>query len=220
MLGDRIRMERHYLDSGVFIRSLATRGGAGGLSPATKDVLKLMRAFGFDYLLVETVGVGQTELDVMLAVDTVVVVLVPEAGDSIQTMKAGLMEIGDLFVVNKADRPGSDDLKSSLQVMLGLGAKRGPWEPLVIATQADKDVGSDELVRAIGRHAEQLHQTGELQIRRSMREERELLDLLYVHLVDRWKALKDRSEFADLAAQVIRRRIGADRFLKAIADSP
>lgn len=219
MLGDRIRMERHYLDSEVFIRSLATRGGVGGLSPATKDVLKLMRVFGFDYLLVETVGVGQTELDVMMAVDTVVVVLVPEAGDSIQTMKAGLMEIGDVFVVNKADRPGSEELKSSLQVMLGLAAKRAPWEPPILSTQADQDIGSAEVVGAIGRHAEQLRQTGELEVRRSLREERELLDLVSVHLTNRWKALKAQPEWADLASQVICRRIGVDRFLKAIADS-
>jgi LAO/AO transport system kinase len=219
MLGDRIRMERHYLDSGVFIRSLATRGGVGGLSPATKDVLKLMRAFGFDYLLVETVGVGQTELDVMLAVDTVVVVLVPEAGDSIQTMKAGLMEIGDVFVVNKADRPGSEELKSSLQSMLGLAAKQGFWEPLVITAQADRDVGSAEVVAAVARHAEQLRKTGELQARRSLREERELLDLVSVHLANRWNELKGQPELAQLASLVISRRIGVDRFLKAIADS-
>ncbi len=219
MLGDRIRMERHYLDAGVFIRSLATRGGVGGLSPATKDVLRLMRAFGFDYLLVETVGVGQTELDVMMAVDTVVVVLVPEAGDSIQTMKAGLMEIGDLFVVNKADRPGSDELRSSLRAMQGLAAKRRPWEPPVIATQADQDIGSDELVNAIDHHAEHLRQTGELEVRRSLREERELLDLVSVHLINRWNALKDRPELAELASQVVSRRIGVDRFLKAIAES-
>jgi LAO/AO transport system kinase len=218
MLGDRIRMERHYLDSGVFIRSLATRGGVGGLSPATKDVLKLMRAFGFDYILVETVGVGQTELDVMTAVDTVVVVLVPEAGDSIQTMKAGLMEIADVFVVNKADRPGSEELRSSLRVMLGLAAKRGPWEPLVITTQADKDIGSGEVLEAIVRHAEQLRQTGELEVRRALREERELLDLVSAHIINRWKALKDRPELAELASQVICRRIGVDRFLNAIAN--
>lgn len=218
MLGDRIRMERHYLDSGVFIRSLATRGGVGGLSPATKDVLKLMRAFGFDYLLVETVGVGQTELDVMTAVDTVVVVLVPEAGDSIQTMKAGLMEIADVFVVNKADRPGSEELRSSLRVMLGLAAQRGPWEPLVITAQADKDIGSGEVVRAIDRHAAQLRQTGELEVRRALREERELLDLVSVHFINRWKTLKVRPELAELASQVICRRIGVDRFLNAIAN--
>ena len=154
-----------------------------------------------------------------MTVDTVVVVLVPEAGDSIQTMKAGLMEIGDVFVVNKADRPGSEELNSLLRTMLGLAAKRGPWEPPVVATQADQDIGSGELVRAIGRHAEQLRQTGELEVRRLLREERELLDLLSVHLTNRWRSLKGRPEFAELAAQVIRRRIGADQFLKAVAES-
>lgn len=219
MLGDRIRMERHYLDPGVFIRSLATRGGIGGLSPATKDVIKLMRAFGFDTILVETVGVGQTELDVMAAVDTVAVVLVPEAGDSIQAMKAGLMEIADVFVVNKADRPGGREFKSALRAMLGLAQQRGPWEPPVLATQADRDVGSAEVMAAINRHARYLRESGELEIRRLLREERELLDMAFAHLGNRWKALKGRPEWAELATRVISRRVGVDRFLKAIADS-
>ncbi len=219
MLGDRIRMEPHYLDSGVFIRSLATRGSFGGLSAATKDVLKLMRAFGFDYVLVETVGVGQNELDVMMAVDTVVVVLVPEAGDSIQTMKAGLMEIGDLFVVNKADRPGSEELKSSVQAMLSTAARPWSWDPMVLTAQADQGVGSGDLVQAVGRHAQHLRESGELDRRRTLREERELLELVSAHLVGRWKALKDRPELAQLASQVIGRRIGVERLLRAIADS-
>src|SRR4030065_550928 len=103
-------MQQHYLDNEVFIRSMATRDGRGGLAPTTKEVLKLMDAFGKDFILVETVGVGQTELDIMENADTVVVVLVPEAGDTIQTMKAGLFEIADIFVVNKAARPGAGNL--------------------------------------------------------------------------------------------------------------
>jgi len=219
MLGDRIRMERHYLDPGVFIRSLATRGGVGGLSPATRDVIKLMRAFGFDYILVETVGVGQTELDIMAAVDTVAVVLVPEAGDSIQAMKAGLMEIADVFVVNKADRPGGQEFESALRAMLGLAQQRRPWEPPVVTAQADQDVGSAEVMAAINRHAQYLRQSGELEIRRTLREERELLDMVFAHMNQRWKAIKGRPEWAELAAGVISRRVGVDRFLKAIAES-
>ena len=120
LLGDRIRMEAVALDPGVFIRSMATRGSLGGLASATREVCDVLDAFGFDRILIETVGVGQSELDVARTADTSLVVLVPESGDSIQTLKAGLMEIADLFVVNKADRPGADRLRNELELMLGL----------------------------------------------------------------------------------------------------
>jgi len=122
LLGDRIRMESVALDPGVFIRSMATRGSLGGLASATRDVCDVLDAFGVDVILIETVGVGQSELDVARTADTTVVVLVPESGDSIQTLKAGVMEIADLFVVNKADRPGADRLRNDLELMLGLRA--------------------------------------------------------------------------------------------------
>lgn len=120
LLGDRIRMESVALDDGIFIRSMATRGALGGLAAATRDVCDVLDAFGFDRLLVETVGVGQSELDVAHAADTSVLVIVPESGDSIQTLKAGLMEAADLFVVNKADRPGADRMRHEMKLMLGL----------------------------------------------------------------------------------------------------
>ncbi|HEX3866281.1 MAG TPA: methylmalonyl Co-A mutase-associated GTPase MeaB [Gemmatimonadaceae bacterium] len=120
LLGDRIRMESVALDSGVFIRSMATRGSLGGLAAATREVADVVDAFGIERILIETVGVGQTELDIARTADTSVVVLVPESGDSIQTLKAGLMEIADIFVVNKGDRPGADRLRNELELMLGL----------------------------------------------------------------------------------------------------
>jgi LAO/AO transport system kinase len=120
LLGDRVRMESVALDPGVFIRSMATRGSLGGLAASTREVTDVLDAFGFDRVLIETVGVGQTELDIARTADTSVVVLVPESGDSIQTLKAGLMEIADIFVVNKADRPGADRLRNELELMLGL----------------------------------------------------------------------------------------------------
>jgi len=120
LLGDRIRMEEVALDPGVFIRSMATRGSLGGLASATRDVCDVLDAFGMDVILIETVGVGQSELDVARTADTTVVVLVPESGDSIQTLKAGVMEIADIFTVNKADRPGADRLRNDLELMLGL----------------------------------------------------------------------------------------------------
>jgi LAO/AO transport system kinase len=120
LLGDRVRMEEVALDPGVFIRSMATRGSLGGLATATREVADVLDAFGFDYVIVETVGVGQSELDVARIADSTVVVLVPESGDSIQTLKAGVMEIADIFVVNKSDRPGADRLRNDIELMLGL----------------------------------------------------------------------------------------------------
>jgi LAO/AO transport system kinase len=120
LLGDRIRMEAVALDPGIFIRSMATRGSLGGLAAATRDVADVLDGYGFDRVIIETVGVGQSELDIARTADTSAVVLVPESGDSIQTMKAGLMEIADLFIINKADRPGADRLRHELEVMLGL----------------------------------------------------------------------------------------------------
>src|SRR5947207_14910474 len=148
VLGDRIRMQTHFLDPGVFIRSLASRGSHGGVARATRDVTRLLDAFGMEHVIVETVGVGQTELDLMRLADTTVVVLVPEAGDAVQVMKAGLLEIADIFVVNKADRDGADRMKSELVQMLHLRGSPG-WDIPVLATQAAADVGVDAVLDAI-----------------------------------------------------------------------
>jgi len=160
VLGDRIRMQSHFLDPGVFIRSLSARGSLGGLAHATQDVARLLEAFGKDLILVETVGVGQSELDIMRLADTVVVVLVPEAGDTVQTMKAGLLEVADIFVVNKADREGSARIKAELEAMLQLRPE-GRWNVPVILTTATEGRGIEELVRAIGEHREFLRSSGD-----------------------------------------------------------
>ena len=183
LLGDRIRMTKHYLDNGVFIRSMATRGSHGGLSRATKDVIKLMDAASLDYILVETVGVGQTELDVMGTTDTVLVTLVPEAGDGVQVMKAGLMEIADIFVVNKADRDGSQRMMTELSLMLELKysnrpaeeSAQSPWRIPVLATQAINGTGLPELLQAIRAHHQASLASGELVRRRSERRREELI---------------------------------------------
>ncbi len=183
LLGDRIRMSQHYLDKGVFIRSMATRGSHGGLARATKDVIKLLDAFGRDYVLVETVGVGQTELDVMGTTDTVLVAVVPEAGDGVQVMKAGLMEIADIFVVNKADRDGAARMQTELSLMLELkysnrpasDADRPLWRIPVLPTQALTGVGLKELFQAIETHHQFLTDSGELIQRRKERRREELL---------------------------------------------
>jgi LAO/AO transport system kinase len=191
VLGDRIRMQSHALDSGVFIRSMATRGSLGGLARATAEVVKLLGAFGFDYVLIETVGVGQTELDIMQTADTTVVVLVPESGDAVQTMKAGLMEAADVFVVNKADRPGAAGLMAELKFAAHLhftspaGRKDVEWEIPVLATEAQNDVGITELLGEIRRHRAALERNGALTMRRGQRRRAELETLLVEELRQR-----------------------------------
>ena len=210
VLGDRIRMQTHALDPGVFIRSMATRGSLGGLARATRDVLKLIAAAGYDWILVETVGVGQTELDVMRMADTTVVVLVPESGDAIQAMKAGLMEAADVFLVNKADRAGAPALMAELKFAAHLHyASTTPpkdidWEIPVLSAQAQTDVGVVELLTEIGRHRSVLESGGALAARRQRRRREELRSVLLEELsasVERRLALGELSApFDDVAA--------------------
>ena len=191
LLGDRIRMESVSLDPGVFIRSMATRGAQGGLATTTEEVADVLEAFGFDRILIETVGVGQTELDVAATAETTVLVLVPESGDGIQTLKAGVMEIAELYVINKSDRPGADKLKQEVEVMLGIrrgnafahvrphhgtaldsgkvGRKHLPtvqpsnaWEAPVLSTVASKGEGISDLIAALEKHHDYLERTGKL----------------------------------------------------------
>jgi LAO/AO transport system kinase len=199
LLGDRIRMNNIATDPGVFIRSMATRGALGGLATTSKEVADLLDAFGFDRVILETVGVGQTELDIAGTADTSVVVLVPESGDSIQAMKAGLMEIADVFVINKADRPGAEKLAQELEVMLhmrlgsmpqnaghhGVSLKsvqkaardgveaqaqeQGGWAIPVLRTVGQTGDGVDELRRTLDRHRVYLEESGELSRRRQAR---------------------------------------------------
>jgi LAO/AO transport system kinase len=191
VLGDRIRMQAHALDPGVFIRSMATRGSLGGLARATGEVIKLLAAFGHDWVLVETVGVGQTELDIMKLADTTVVVLVPESGDAIQTMKAGLMEAADVFVVNKTDRAGAPALMAELKFAAHLhyssstSPKDVDWEIPVLAAQAQSDVGIIELLAEVRRHRGVLEASGALASRRRRRVRAELEGLLVDEFRDR-----------------------------------
>lgn len=158
VLGDRIRMQKHFLDEGVFIRSLSTRGSHGGLTRAGRDIVRLMDAAGKDVIIIETVGVGQTELDIMEVADTVVVVLVPEAGDTVQVMKAGLLEIADVFVVNKADRDGAMRMRTELEMMLSLKAveetPKAGWKTPVLMTKAAMGEGLAEVLDASFAHHE------------------------------------------------------------------
>lgn len=153
LLGDRIRMQEHALDEGVFIRSMSSRGQLGGLSSATQAASKVLDAVGFDVVIVETVGVGQSEVDVVNAVDTVVLVLAPGAGDGVQAAKAGILEIADIYVVNKADRDGAEGVVRELRSMIGLGSRPANlWIPEIVTTTATTGQGLPELVSAISSH--------------------------------------------------------------------
>ena len=173
VMGDRIRMQDHAGDGEVFIRSLGTRGSHGGLSRATREVVKLYDAYGMDEVIVETVGVGQTELDIMAVAQTTVVVLTPESGDTVQTMKAGLIEIADVVVVNKADRQGAEGLAATIEGELQGRDDTSWWMPPVLLTRAHRGLGLEELLRAIGDHREQAEKTSNLEQRRSERRRRQ-----------------------------------------------
>ncbi|WP_048160412.1 methylmalonyl Co-A mutase-associated GTPase MeaB [Thermococcus sibiricus] len=172
LLGDRIRMQRHSTDPGVFIRSMATRGSLGGLAKATNDAIKILDAYGCDIIFVETVGVGQIEVDIVKTADTVVLVTVPGLGDDIQAIKAGLMEIADIFVVNKADKEGAEATMFELELMLDLEKdkwQKSGWRPPVVSTIAFTNKGVDELWGAINEHREFLLNSGKIEEKRKFR---------------------------------------------------
>jgi LAO/AO transport system kinase len=178
VLGDRVRMAQHYMDEGVHIRSMSLRGSLGGLPSTVHGVIKLMDASGKDLILVETVGVGQMELDVMESVDTVIVTLVPEAGDDVQAMKAGLMEIADIFVVNKADRPGSQSLVIGIRSMLDLMGQDMGWKVPVLSTQAEHNIGIPELYEQIWNHRKSSMEAGLFDDRRARQRSNEFTEAL------------------------------------------
>ena len=178
ILGDRVRMADIGLDPGVFIRSMATRGSVGGLAIATKEVGDVLDAFGKDIVIIETVGVGQSELDIVSAADTTVVVLVPESGDGIQTMKAGLMEIADIFVINKADRDGANGLAREVEAMLSMRQSSDGWDIPVLLTTAVRAEGVEELVAAIERHRQFLESSHLLEKRRKERIRKRISDIV------------------------------------------
>jgi LAO/AO transport system kinase len=177
ILGDRVRMGQHALDPTVFIRSMATRGHLGGLSLAVPDAIRLFGAAGLAVVIVETVGVGQMEVDIASAADTTVVVVTPGWGDSMQANKAGLLEVADVFVINKADRPGARESRRDLEQMLDL-ARPGAWRPEIIETTATAREGLDELWHAVARHREHLVTSGQLTVRRTDRVAQELRRVL------------------------------------------
>lgn len=185
ILGDRIRMQGHAGDAGIFIRSMATRGFLGGLARATAEVALLLDAAGKQQILIETVGVGQDEVDIVRLADCVLVVLVPGLGDDIQSMKAGLMEIGDIFVLNKADREGADRLEQQLLAMLSLVAPRDGWQPTVVRTVATEAKGIETLAETVTKFRKHFEAREERQRKRADHWKQRLIEMLQAQLLER-----------------------------------
>src|SRR5246127_5604230 len=203
ILGDRIRMQSHAGDAGIFIRSMATRGFLGGLARATAEVALLLDAAGKHQILIETVGVGQDEIDIVRLADCVVVVLVPGLGDDIQNMKAGLMEIGDIFVLNKADREGADRLEQQLLAMLSLIMPRDGWHPPVIRTVATENKGIDNLDATIGKFSTHFESSGERRKKHIEHWKNRLIEMLESRLLERVLGGKNsEARLEELAAAV------------------
>ncbi len=177
ILGDRIRMQRHALDPKVFIRSMGARGHLGGLSLATREAIRLLAAFGFDPVILETVGVGQSELEVAAVANTTVVVLTPNLGDGVQMIKAGILEIADVFVVNKADLEGHERVATELRAMMSLAPKGVAWKPPIVATSAARGEGIDKLWEAIQSHRRHLESTGRAAAQAQQRLEDETVEV-------------------------------------------
>jgi len=194
ILGDRVRMSQHALDPTVFIRSMATRGHLGGLSLAVPDAIRLLGAAGLGVIIAETVGVGQMEVEIASASDTTVVVVTPGWGDSMQASKAGLLEVADVFVINKADRPGAREARRDLEQMLDL-ARPGAWRPEIIDTTATARAGVDDLWHAVARHRDHLVTSGQLAVRRTERVAQELRRVLLARTEVRVDELTTGEEF-------------------------
>jgi LAO/AO transport system kinase len=204
LLGDRVRMQDHALDPGVYIRSMASRGHLGGLSWATPQALRVLDAAGCDVILIETVGVGQSEVEIAAMADTTMVLLAPGMGDGIQAAKAGILEIGDLFVINKADRDGADQVRRELRSMIGLSERpEGAWRPEIIKTVASKGEGIDEVVDAIERHREHITASGELERARLRRARDEIEAIAVTALREQWRGVHENAALDELAAEVV-----------------
>ncbi len=223
ILGDRVRMQGHALDEGVFIRSMATRGHLGGLSVAVPDAVRLLSAVGVPIVLIETVGVGQQEVAVAAAADTTVVVVNPGWGDAVQANKAGLLEIGDLFVINKADRPDTRETRRDLELMLDL-TELGSWRPPIVETVATTGAGVDELWEAVGRHRRHLIDDGMLDEIRRRRLLREMRQIVGLHLEERIGELMETEEGQRITGAVVAGDLdpyrGAERLWSSLLSGP
>jgi len=207
LLGDRIRLTDHFLDPGVFIRSMASRGSLGGLSEATLQAALLMDAAGKDVVLLETVGVGQAEVDIIDHADTVVLALMPGSGDSIQALKAGVMEIPDIIVVNKSDHPLTDTMVREIRGVLSLGPKTS-WRVPIVKTEAARGEGIDELVETIEKHREHIAAEGTLEERRARNLMNEVMELAAVRLRRKLEdSLREDESVQEMLQQVVQRKL-------------
>ena len=224
LLGDRVRMQDHATDPDVYIRSMASRGHLGGLSWSTPQALRVLDAAGCDVVLVETVGVGQSEVEVAGLADTTVVLLAPGMGDAIQAAKAGILEIGDIYVVNKADREGADATARELGHMLSLGERRQPgdWRPPIVKTVASRDEGLDDVMAALDKHRGWLEETGRLRERRHRRAVDEVETIALTALRERMGDLRRGRTLDELADRVVDRELdpyaAADALLAGLAE--
>jgi len=208
ILGDRIRMQELAGDPHVFIRSMASRGSLGGLAVSTRDTVRALDAAGFDVVIIETVGAGQAEVEIVRAAQTVIVVTVPGMGDDIQAIKAGILEIADIFVVNKADRPGADQTAAELRMLLSLDdtRKERAWRVPILKTSASSGEGVPELVDKLDAHLAALKESGQLAARGGRQAQSEMLALLHQALVERIEATIGAEEWDRLVAEVVARR--------------
>ena len=203
LLGDRVRMQDHATDPGVYIRSMASRGHLGGLSWTTPQALRVLDAAGCDVVIVETVGVGQSEVEIAGLADTTLVLMAPGLGDGIQAAKAGILEIGDVYVVNKADREGAEQVRRELRSMVALGDRPSEgWKPPIVLTVATSGRGLDEVVAEIDRHRAWLEGSGELAKRRTRRAREEIEAIAIAALRERWESVSGHEDLDALAAAV------------------
>jgi len=203
LLGDRVRMQEHATDAGVFIRSMASRGHLGGLSWAAPQALRILDAAGFDVIMVETVGVGQAEVAIASLADTTLVIVAPGMGDSVQAAKAGILEIADIFVVNKADRPGAQEAIRDLRTMLAMASYgEGAWKPPIVETSAATGQGIDHLIDRLNAHGAWLAESGEGERRRVARAREEVTVLALAQVRERLGVLPGQAGLEELAAQV------------------
>lgn len=202
ILGDRVRMQDHATDDGVFIRSMATRGQVGGLALATPEAARVLGASGYPTVLIETVGVGQVEVEIAGAADTTVVVVNPGWGDAVQANKAGLLEVADVFVINKADRPGVAEVHRDLEMMLDMHVAPGPWRPPIVESVAAKGQGADEVWEAISAHRAHIVETGELGRRQAKRAETEVREIVVRTIEAKAVAALHSAKGAALSARV------------------
>ncbi len=206
ILGDRIRMQEHTLDPGIFIRSMGARGTLGGLSRSTREVVKILDAYGKDIIFVETVGVGQSEVDIVKYADTTVLVLTPAAGDSVQTIKAGVMEIADIFVVNKADIPGADRTITELEAMLDLSPAMD-WRPPILRANSLHGEGIEDIWKSACEHRRFLEDSGQLHRVRRERAKREFMDQVECLIkAEVWNRIKEMISIEELVEDLVKRR--------------